>query len=95
MGPNRPAIFTTLLPAPQAAPHAARPPGRLYEVFTILAYGCILWNPCAMLLRETLESVLATPGGVEAAGDELTRRFQPAWKAAMASHALVLTGIRR
>ena len=48
-----------------------------------------------MLLRETLRSVLAAPGGVEAADHEVTRHFQPAWKAGAASHALVLTGVRR
>ena len=48
-----------------------------------------------MLLRETLRSVLATPGGVDAADHEVTRHFQPAWKAGAASHALVLTGVRR
>ncbi len=48
-----------------------------------------------MLLRETLESALATPGGPGAAGDELVRRHRPAWKAGIASHALVLTGVRR
>ena len=48
-----------------------------------------------MLLRETLRSVLATPGGLAAADREVTRHFQPAWKAGAASHALVLTGVRR
>jgi predicted AAA+ superfamily ATPase len=48
-----------------------------------------------MLLRETLRSVLAAPGGIEAADDEVTRRFRPAWKTGLLSHALVLTGIRR
>ena len=48
-----------------------------------------------MLLRETLRSVLATPGGLDTADHEVTRHFQPAWKAGAASHALVLTGVRR
>ena len=48
-----------------------------------------------MLLRETLQAVLATPGAGEVADHEVTRLFQPAWKAEAASHALVLTGVRR
>jgi uncharacterized protein len=48
-----------------------------------------------MLLRETLQAVLAKPSGVSVADHEVTRHFQPAWKTAMASHALVLTGVRR
>lgn len=48
-----------------------------------------------MLLRETLRSVLATPGRVGVGGQEVVRHFQPAWQDAAASHALVLTGVRR
>lgn len=48
-----------------------------------------------MLLRETLQAVMAKPGGMGVADHEVVRHFQPAWKAAMASHALALTGVRR
>jgi predicted AAA+ superfamily ATPase len=48
-----------------------------------------------MLLRDTLKAVLATPGNPIVADPEVTRHFQPAWKAGTASLALVLTGIRR
>ncbi len=48
-----------------------------------------------MLLQDTLRSVLATPGALDAADHEVTRHFQPTWKAGTASHALVLTGVRR
>jgi predicted AAA+ superfamily ATPase len=48
-----------------------------------------------MLLRETLESVVAAPGGVKATADELSRRHHPSWGADLVSHALVLTGVRR
>lgn len=48
-----------------------------------------------MLLRETLQAVLAAPSAGEVANHEVTRLFQPAWKAEAASHALVLTGVRR
>jgi predicted AAA+ superfamily ATPase len=48
-----------------------------------------------MLLRETLQAVLAAPSAGEVAHHEVTRLFQPAWKAEAASHALVLTGVRR
>jgi len=48
-----------------------------------------------MLLRETLENVLSNPAPTLSVEDELTRHFQPAWKPAMASHALALTGVRR
>lgn len=48
-----------------------------------------------MLLRETLKSVLAASGSVNAAKREIERHIQPAWKTNMASHALVLTGVRR
>lgn len=48
-----------------------------------------------MLLRETLETVLAGPALPLRVEDEVTRHFQPAWKPAMASHALTLTGVRR
>lgn len=48
-----------------------------------------------MLLRETLQSVLAVPDGAAAAEHEVVRHFQPSWKAGTASHALVLTGVRR
>lgn len=48
-----------------------------------------------MLLRETLVSALASPAATGAPKDEVSRHFQPAWKASAASHALVLTGVRR
>lgn len=48
-----------------------------------------------MLLRETLESVLSDPAPTLRVEDEVIRHFQPAWKPAMASHALALTGVRR
>jgi hypothetical protein len=48
-----------------------------------------------MLLRETLRSVLASPGGTEAADDEVIRLSRPSWPKSLSSHALVLTGIRR
>lgn len=48
-----------------------------------------------MLLRETLRSVLAAPGDENAAKREVMRRLRPGWKSGMASHALVLTGVRR
>jgi len=48
-----------------------------------------------MLLRETLQAVLATPSAGEVAHHEVTRLFQPTWKVEAASHALVLTGVRR
>jgi predicted AAA+ superfamily ATPase len=48
-----------------------------------------------MLLRETLEAVLSSPAPMLSVEDEVTRHFQPAWKPAMASHALTLTGVRR
>ena len=48
-----------------------------------------------MLLRETLRSVLTTPGSMKAADHEVTRHSQPHWKTGAASHALVLTGVRR
>ena len=48
-----------------------------------------------MLLRETLRSVLTTPGSMKATDHEVTRHVQPHWKTGAASHALVLTGVRR
>ena len=48
-----------------------------------------------MLLRETLASVLASPSNSTLAENEVSRHFQPAWRAGAASHALVLTGVRR
>jgi predicted AAA+ superfamily ATPase len=48
-----------------------------------------------MLLRETLETVLSTPTPTLSLEDEVPRHFQPAWKPALASHALALTGVRR
>jgi len=48
-----------------------------------------------MLLRETLESVLSNLAPTRSVEDEVIREFQPEWKRAMASHALVLTGVRR
>ncbi len=48
-----------------------------------------------MLLRETLQDVLGRPSSPPPADSEVARHFQPDWKASMASHALVLTGIRR
>ena len=48
-----------------------------------------------MLLRETLISALASPAATVAPKDEVSRHFQPDWKASASSHALVLTGVRR
>ncbi len=48
-----------------------------------------------MLLRETLRSVLAAPADGNIAKREVTRRIRPKWKTSPASHALVLTGVRR
>lgn len=48
-----------------------------------------------MLLRETLFSALASPTATVAPKDEVSRHFQPDWKASASSHALVLTGVRR
>lgn len=48
-----------------------------------------------MLLRETLNSALASPAATAAPKDEVSRHFQPDWKASASSHALVLTGVRR
>jgi predicted AAA+ superfamily ATPase len=48
-----------------------------------------------MLLRETLISALASPVTTVAPKDEVSRHFQPDWKASSSSHALVLTGVRR
>jgi predicted AAA+ superfamily ATPase len=48
-----------------------------------------------MLLRETLISALASPAATAAPKDEVSRHFQPDWKASASSHALVLTGVRR
>jgi hypothetical protein len=48
-----------------------------------------------MLLRDTLRSVLASPGALEAADDEVRRLSRPAWPKGLPSHALVLTGVRR
>jgi predicted AAA+ superfamily ATPase len=48
-----------------------------------------------VLLRDTLLSVLASPGAPEAADDEVSRLFRPVWPEGLPSHALVLTGIRR
>lgn len=48
-----------------------------------------------MLLRETLISALASPAATAAPKDEVSRHFQPNWKASASSHALVLTGVRR
>jgi uncharacterized protein len=48
-----------------------------------------------MLLRETLNSALASPAATVAPKDEVSRHFQPDWKASASSHALVLTGVRR
>lgn len=48
-----------------------------------------------MLLRDTLRSVLASPGVLEAADDEVRRLSRPAWPKGLPSHALVLTGVRR
>ena len=48
-----------------------------------------------MLLRETLISSLASPAATVAPKDEVSRHFQPDWKASASSHALVLTGVRR
>ena len=48
-----------------------------------------------MLLRDTLRSVLASPGAPEAADDEVRRLSRPAWPRGLPSHALVLTGVRR
>ena len=48
-----------------------------------------------MLLRETLFSALASPTATVTPKDEVSRHFQPDWKASASSHALVLTGVRR
>jgi uncharacterized protein len=48
-----------------------------------------------MMLRETLQGVLGSPVPPPPADGEVARHFRPDWKASMASHALVLTGIRR
>lgn len=48
-----------------------------------------------MLLRETLISALASPAATVVPKDEVSRHFQPDWKASASSHALVLTGVRR
>lgn len=48
-----------------------------------------------MLLRETLISALASPVTTVASKDEVSRHFQPDWKACASSHAMVLTGVRR
>lgn len=48
-----------------------------------------------MLLRETLISALASPATTVVPKDEVSRHFQPDWKASASSHALVLTGVRR
>ena len=48
-----------------------------------------------MLLRETLQDILATSHGPVVTGHEVVRHGQPAWNGSMASLALVLTGVRR
>ena len=48
-----------------------------------------------MLLRETIQAVLANPISLPRAASEIVRRRQPKWKSSMNSHALVLTGVRR
>lgn len=48
-----------------------------------------------MLLRETLISALASPAATVPPKVEVSRHFQPDWKASASSHALVLTGVRR
>ncbi len=47
-----------------------------------------------MLLRDTLRSVLASPGPGAAEG-EVRRLDRPAWPKGLSSHVLVLTGVRR
>lgn len=42
-----------------------------------------------------METVLSNSATTLSVKDEVPRRFQPEWKPAMASHALVLTGVRR
>lgn len=53
------------------------------------------WYRSLMLLRETLVQVLARPASLPAMDDEVDRHAWPDWKPSAASHALVLTGIRR
>ncbi len=48
-----------------------------------------------MLLRETLRTILAQPALPPRPEGEVTRHLQSKWGRGMASHALVLTGVRR